>query len=57
MEALDSMSSVDLTQSSICSDFGQDILSNELAKLVARLSYQRHVHNSNAVQIFQSKDI
>jgi hypothetical protein len=36
MEALDSMSSVDSTRSSVRTEFGQDVPSYELAKLAAR---------------------
>jgi hypothetical protein len=54
MEALDSMSSVDSTQSSVRSEFGRDIPSYELAKLVAHPDYHRHVHHREALKIFQS---
>jgi hypothetical protein len=54
LEALDSMSSVDSTHSSVCSEFSQDISSYELAKLVARPNYHQHVHRREALRIFQS---
>jgi hypothetical protein len=54
MESLDSMSSIDSTRSSVRSDFGQDIPSYELAKLVARPDYRQHVHSREALRIFQS---